>query len=130
MAKFSCPARFIAIIRQFRDGMLAQGILRAVSCNEWSQARLCTVTNTVQYDVLRYAQILYRTVMMAFLSDITDGNVFNLRMLQVKSKVQTEGVDELIYADDMAKGKCKKPWIEFHKPVTIMISKSAQKRLR
>ena len=33
-----------------------------------------------------------------------DGKLFNLRRLQAKSKVQTEVLDEIIFADDMAKG--------------------------
>ena len=33
-----------------------------------------------------------------------DGKLFNLRLLQAKSKVQTEVLDEFIFADDMAKG--------------------------
>ena len=42
-----------------------------------------------------------------------DGKLFNLRKLQTKSKVQTEVLDEFLFADDMAKGapiegKCKK----------------------
>ena len=32
-----------------------------------------------------------------------DGKLFNLRRLQVKSKVQTDVADELLYADDLAK---------------------------
>ena len=32
-----------------------------------------------------------------------DGNIFKLRMLQAKSKVQTDVLDELLYADDMDK---------------------------
>ena len=32
-----------------------------------------------------------------------DGNIFNLRKLQAKTKVQTDVLDELLYADDMDK---------------------------
>ena len=33
-----------------------------------------------------------------------DGKLFNLRRLQAKSKVQRKMLDELLFADDMAKG--------------------------
>ena len=33
-----------------------------------------------------------------------DGKLFNLRRFQAKSKVQTEALNEFIFADDMAKG--------------------------
>ena len=33
-----------------------------------------------------------------------DGNLFNLRRLQAKSKMQTEVLDEFLFVDDMAKG--------------------------
>ena len=33
-----------------------------------------------------------------------DGKLFNLRRLQAKSKVQTEVLDEFLFAGDMAKG--------------------------
>ena len=32
-----------------------------------------------------------------------DGNIFNLRMLHAKTKVQTDVLDELLYVDDMDK---------------------------
>ena len=32
-----------------------------------------------------------------------DGNIFNLRRLQAKTKVQTDVLDELLYTDDMGK---------------------------
>ena len=45
-----------------------------------------------------------------------DGNIFNLRRLHAKIKVQTDVLDELLYANDMDKNasseaKCKEPWI-------------------
>ena len=65
-----------------------------------------------------------------------DGKFFNLRRLQAKSKVQTEVLDEFLFADDMAKGAPteekmqKKVWIKYLIHVTAMISQSASKRLR
>ena len=36
-----------------------------------------------------------------------DGNIFNLRRLQAKSNVQTDVLDELLYADNMDKNASK-----------------------
>ena len=35
-----------------------------------------------------------------------DGNIFNLRSSQAKTKVQTDVLAELLYADDMDKNAC------------------------
>ena len=60
MAKFGCPAKFIAMVRQFHDGMLA----RAQNDGEFSdpfpvtngvKQRLCTSFNTIQHDVFCHA---------------------------------------------------------------------------
>ena len=41
MAKFGCPAKFIAMVRQFHDGMLARvqndgEFFLSISCDKWS----------------------------------------------------------------------------------------------
>ena len=61
--------------------------------------------------------------------------VFNLRRLQAKSNMQTDVLDELLYAEDLAKNaksetKMQGGWIECYKHVTTMTLQSAQKRLR
>ena len=60
-----------------------------------------------------------------------DGNIFNPRRLQAKNKVQTDVLDELLYADDIGKNsnseaKCKESWI-VSQSCDIMNSQSAQK---
>ena len=48
--------------------------------------------------------MLFRTVTLGFpIRYRFDGNIFNLRRLQAKTKVQTDVLDELLYADDMDK---------------------------
>ena len=43
-------------------------------------------------------------VTMVYLWYRFDGNFFNLKRLQARSKVQTEVLDEFLFADDTAKG--------------------------
>ena len=56
------------------------------------------------------------------------GSFFNLRRLQATSKVQTEMLDEFLFADNMAKGAPKeekmqkeKVWIKYQIHVAAMI---------
>ena len=110
MAKFGCPAKFIAMVRHFHDGML----VRVQNDGEFSDP--FPVTNGVKKGCVQ-ASTLFSMMFSAMLTDAFrdgdnaipiryrfDGKLFNLRRLQTKSKVQTEVIDEFLFADDMAKG--------------------------
>ena len=110
MAKFGCPAKFIAMVQQFHDSMLA----RVQNDGEFSDP--FPVTNGVKQGCV-LASTLFSMMFPAMLTDAFedgdngipilyrfDGNFFNLRRLQTKSKVQAEVLDEFLFADDMAKG--------------------------
>ena len=79
MAKFGCPARFIAMVRQFHDGMLA----RVQNNGEYSEPS--PLTNGVKLDCIlaptlfsmMFSAMLCKTVMMAFQSAF-DGKLFKL----------------------------------------------------
>ena len=109
MAKFGCPPRFIAMVRQFHDGMQA----RVQNDGEFSEP--FEVTNGVKQGCV-LAPTLFSMMFSAMLMDAFqdsdtgfptryrfDGNIFNLRRLQAKTKVQSDVLDELLYADDMDK---------------------------
>ena len=106
MAKFGCPAKFIAMVRQFHDCMLA----RVQNDGEFSDS--FPVTNGVKQGCV-LASTLFSMMFSAMLTDAFqdgdngipfryrfDGNLFNLRRLQAKSKVQTEVLDGFLFADD------------------------------
>ena len=98
------------MVRQFHDGMLA----RVQNDGEFSDP--FPVTNGVKQGCV-LASTLFSMMFSAMLTDAFqngdngipiryrfDGKLFNLRRLQAKSKVQTEVLDEFLFADDMAKG--------------------------
>ena len=110
MAKFGCPAKFIAMVRQFHDGMLAR------VQNDGESSDPFPVTNGVKQGCV-LASTLFSMMFSAMLTDAfqegdngipiryrLDGKLFNLNRLQAKSKVQSEVLDEFLFADDMAKG--------------------------
>ena len=111
MAKFGCLAKFIAMVRQFHDGMLA----RVQNDGEFSH--LFPVTNGVKQGCV-IASTLFSMMFSAIRTDAFqdggniipniryrfDGKLFNLKRLQAKSRLQTEVLDEFLFADDMAKG--------------------------
>ena len=109
MAKFGCPPTFIAMVRQFHDGM------QALVQNDGEFSEPDEVTNGVKQDCVM-APTLFNMMFSAILMDAFqdrdtgfpiryrfDGNIFNLRRVQAKTKVQTYVLDELLYADDIDK---------------------------
>ena len=91
MAKFACPAKFIAMVWQFHDGMLA----RVQNDGEFSDP--FPVTNGVKQGCV-LASTLFSMMFSAMLTDAFqdgdngipikyrfDGKLFNLRRLQAKS---------------------------------------------
>ena len=58
------------------------------------------------------------------------GNLFNLRRLQDKTKVQTGELDELLYADDMDKVRIEGSRIDVIKFKVYNVSSGAKKMLR
>ena len=108
MTKLSCPARYIAMVRQFHDGMQA----RVQNDGEYSEP--VSVTNGVKQGCV-IAPTLFSMMFSAMLTDAFqdvdagfpirhrfDGKLLNLRRLQAKCKVQTDVVDKLLYTDDLA----------------------------
>ena len=102
MAKFGFPTKFIAMVRQFHDCMLA----RVPNGGEFSDP--FPVTNGVKQGCV-LAPTLFSMMFSAMLTAAFqdgdngipiryrfDGKLFNLRRLQAKSKMQTEVLDEFL----------------------------------
>ena len=98
------------MVRQFHDGMLA----RVQNGSEFSDP--FSVTNGVKQGcvlaLILFGMTFSAMLTAAFQNDDNgipiryrfDGKLFNRRRLQAKSKVQTEVLDEFLFADDVAKG--------------------------
>ena len=108
VAKFGCPPRYIAMVRQFHDGM------QACVQNDGEYSEPFPVTNRVKKGCV-VAPTLFSMMFSAMLTDAFQevdadfpiryhfvDKLLNLRRLQSKSKVQTDLVDKLLYADDPA----------------------------
>ena len=118
MSKFGGATRNIAMVRQFHDGMQA----RVQNDGEYSEP--FPVTDGVKQGCVM-APTLFSMIFSAMLTDAFqdfdagfpiryrfDGKLLNLRRLQTKSKVQTDVVDKLLYADGLSENakseeKCK-----------------------
>ncbi|BHF83399.1 hypothetical protein SprV_0902654100 [Sparganum proliferum] len=108
MQKFGCPERFIEMVRQLHDGMMA----RVTDNGAVSEA--FAVTNGVKQGCV-LAPTLFSLMFSAMLMDAyrderpgihiayrTDGQLLNQRRLQFQSHVSTTTVHELLFADDCA----------------------------
>ena len=108
MVRYGCPRKFIAIVRQLHDGILA----RVQNNGETSDP--FHVSNGVKQGCV-LAPTLFSLMFLAMLTDAfsnadvgigiryrTDGSVFNLRRLQSKTKVSTDNINDFLFADDCA----------------------------
>ena len=108
MAKFGCPPKFVSVVRQLHDGMLA----RVQENGEFSES--FEVTNGVKQGCV-LAPTLFSMMFSAMLTDAfedanvgvgiryrTDGSIFNLRGLQAKTKTSSSVINDLLFADDCA----------------------------
>ena len=110
MAKFGCPAKF------YSNGAAVPRWYLARVQNDGRFSDPFPLKNEVQQGCV-LASTLFSMMFSTMLTDgfqdgengiyfrySFDGKLFNLRWLQAKSKVQTEVLDEFLFADDMAKG--------------------------
>ncbi|BHF64279.1 hypothetical protein SprV_0200728100 [Sparganum proliferum] len=108
MQKFGCPERFIEMVRQLHDGMMA----RVTENGAVSEA--FAVTNGVKQGRV-LAPTLFSLMFSAMLMDVyrderpgigiayrTDGHLLNQWRMHFQSRVSTTNVHELLFADDCA----------------------------
>ena len=110
LSKFGCPNQFLAVLREFHEGMTA----RVLVGGQESESFLVTVG-------VKQGCVLVPVIFNLFLVAITlvfrhriseddgiaincclDGNLFNIRCLQSSTKTSKDIIFELQYADDAA----------------------------
>ena len=109
------------MVRQFHDGMQA----RVQNDEEFSEPfEVTNGVNQVCVMAPTFSMMFSAMLMDAFQDYRFDGNILNPRRLQAKTKVQTDVLDEFLYADDIGKNsnsgaKCKESWIKSHSHVIL-----------
>jgi len=109
-SKFGCPPQFLVVLREFHDGMTAKVVVGGHKLDPFMLnvgVKQGCVLAPVIFNLFLVA------VTLAFHSGILtedgvglnyrlDSSLFNIRRLQAKSKISSEYVFELQYADDAA----------------------------
>ena len=108
MSKFGCPDRFVKIVRQFHDGMMAQVLDDGNASDPFSE------TNGVKQGCV-LAPTLFRLMFSAMLTDAfretspgipircrCDGKLLSFQHLQAVTKVKDTVIRDLLFADDCA----------------------------
>ena len=119
MAKYGCPRKFITIVRQLHDSMLARVQDNGETSDPFS------VSNGVKQGCV-LAPTLFSLMFSAMLTDAfgdvdvgigikyrTDGSVFNLRRLQAKTKVLTDTINDFLFTDDCALNAASEAGMQF-----------------
>ena len=108
MAEYGCPGKFILMVRQFHDGM------RVHVQDDGTLTELFLVSNGVKQGCV-LASTICSIMFSAMLTDAfkggdvgininyrIDGQLFNLRRLQAKTKVRSVTIRDFLFADDCA----------------------------
>ena len=117
----------IAMVRLFHDGMPA----RVQHGGEFPEPFEVTIGETwLYYGATMFSMMFSAMLMNAIQNSDTgfpfryrfDGNICNLRRLQAKTKVQTDVLDELLYADDIDKNASSEAKPDRKTSITVLKS--------
>ena len=109
MAKYGCPQKFIAIVRQLHDSMLARVQDNGETTAPFSvsngvkQGWVCSCTHPIQPHIFSHVTVAFSDDEVGLgIRYRIDGSVFNLRTLQAKTKVSNDTINDFVFADDCA----------------------------